>query len=211
MEAPGAGHAPSPLSGSIAVVSSIARRTPLRPGTPCASGTFSASSVTPFSARFSSASRLPGSSVSTCSTGNVASKTNRAKEMYRAICGAGAGPELGGQRVYLTHYYQPLLQFLRRESAPPTPPFRTEIPFTRFHWEAYVVAKSLPAGAGLERQLDIANNSIFSSLPPDREQPTSTGCTRTRSGSWRGLMPSSTIRRGGDGVDPSAGRRTCTW
>ncbi len=66
-----------------------------------------------------------------------------------------------GDQSTSTHYYQPLLQFLRRESAPPTPPFRTEIPFTRFHWEAYVVASHFPLARGWERQLDIANNSIF--------------------------------------------------
>ena len=37
-----------------------------------------------------------------------------------------------------TAYYQPLLDFLGRQTGPP---FRIEIPFTRFHWEAYVVAR----------------------------------------------------------------------
>jgi len=58
-------------------------------------------------------------------------------------------------------YYQPLLRFLARESLPPAPPFRIEIPFTRFHWEAYVVASHFPIARGWERQLDIEDNPIF--------------------------------------------------
>jgi hypothetical protein len=58
-------------------------------------------------------------------------------------------------------YYQPLLNFLGRESAPPAAPFRTEIPFTRFHWEAYVVASRFAIARGWERQLDIKDNPIF--------------------------------------------------
>ena len=60
-----------------------------------------------------------------------------------------------------TGYYQPVLRFLRRESTPPNPPFRTEIPFTRFHWEAWVVATHFPLARGWERQLDIADNPLF--------------------------------------------------
>ena len=60
-----------------------------------------------------------------------------------------------------TGYYQPVLRFLRRESAAPYPPFRTEIPFTRFHWEAWVVAAHFPLARGWERQLDIADNPLF--------------------------------------------------
>jgi hypothetical protein len=63
-----------------------------------------------------------------------------------------------------TGYYQPLLRFLRAESAgagQTTAPFRTEIPFTRFHWEAWVVASHFPLARGWERQLDIADNPLF--------------------------------------------------
>ncbi len=59
-------------------------------------------------------------------------------------------------------YYQPLLRFLERQSGPP---FRVEIPFTRFHWEAYAVASRFPSPRGWERQLDIKDNSIFYSGP----------------------------------------------
>ncbi len=57
-----------------------------------------------------------------------------------------------------TGYYRPLVAFLSEQTGPP---FRTEIPFTRFHWEAYVVARHFPLARGWERQLDIKDNSIF--------------------------------------------------
>jgi hypothetical protein len=57
-----------------------------------------------------------------------------------------------------TSYYQPLLRFLERQ---PGPPFRVEIPFTRFHWEAYVVASRVPLARGWERQLDTKDNALF--------------------------------------------------
>jgi hypothetical protein len=60
-----------------------------------------------------------------------------------------------------TGYYQPVLRFLRRQAAAVGPPFRTEIPFTRFHWEAWVVASHFPLARGWERQLDIADNPLF--------------------------------------------------
>ena len=50
------------------------------------------------------------------------------------------------------------MQFLDHQTGPP---FRTEIPFTRFHWEAYVVATHFPLARGWERQLDSKDNAIF--------------------------------------------------
>jgi hypothetical protein len=55
-------------------------------------------------------------------------------------------------------FYQPLLSFLDHR---PGPPFRVEIPFTRFHWEAYQVAPRFPLARGWERQLDIKYNHLF--------------------------------------------------
>jgi hypothetical protein len=59
-------------------------------------------------------------------------------------------------------YYRPLLSFL---SAQPGPPFRVEIPFTAFHWEAYEVAPRFPLARGWERQLDIQHNGLFYGSP----------------------------------------------
>ena len=66
-----------------------------------------------------------------------------------------------------TGYYRPLLAFLKRQGGPP---FRVEIPFTSFHWEAYAVASHFPIARGWERQLDIKDNSLFYSgrLTPAR-------------------------------------------
>jgi hypothetical protein len=58
--------------------------------------------------------------------------------------------------------YRPLLGFLSRQSGPP---FRVEIPFTQFHWEAYEVAPRFPIPRGWERQLDIKYNRLFYGAP----------------------------------------------
>jgi hypothetical protein len=63
-----------------------------------------------------------------------------------------------GNPSVTTGYYQPLLTFLERQ---PGPPFRVEIPFTRFHWETYVVASRFPLARGWERQLDTKDNALF--------------------------------------------------
>jgi hypothetical protein len=63
----------------------------------------------------------------------------------------------GGQAM-TSAYYQPLLSFLERQSGPP---FRIEIPFTKFHWEAYAVGPHFPLARGWERQLDIKYNRLF--------------------------------------------------
>jgi len=55
-------------------------------------------------------------------------------------------------------YYQPLLSFLASRGGPP---FRVEIPFTKFHWEALDVAPRFPLARGWERQLDIKYNHLF--------------------------------------------------
>jgi hypothetical protein len=62
-------------------------------------------------------------------------------------------------------YYRPVLTFLERQPGAGGPQFRVEIPFTRFHWEAYAVASQFPSPRGWERQLDIKDNAIFYSGP----------------------------------------------
>jgi hypothetical protein len=65
-------------------------------------------------------------------------------------------------RAQADAYYRPLLSFLRRQ---PGPPFRVEIPFTKFHWEAFEVAPYFPSPRGWERQLDIKYNQLFYGAP----------------------------------------------
>jgi hypothetical protein len=62
-------------------------------------------------------------------------------------------------------YYAPLLAQLAHEDAPPTPPGRVEIPFTRLHWEARWVAPSFALARGWERQLDRRDNALFYDPP----------------------------------------------
>ena len=63
-----------------------------------------------------------------------------------------------GGEAMTSAYYQPLLSFLGRQGGPP---FRIEIPFTKFHWETYAVAPRFPLARGWERQLDIEYNPLF--------------------------------------------------
>ncbi|MEA2493497.1 MAG: hypothetical protein QOJ29_1408, partial [Thermoleophilaceae bacterium] len=57
-----------------------------------------------------------------------------------------------------TSYYDPLLRFLEKQRPEDG---RVEIPFTRSHWEAAVVAPHFPLARGWERQLDAGRNSLF--------------------------------------------------
>ena len=54
-----------------------------------------------------------------------------------------------------TSYYVPLARFLA------TRPGRIEVPFTREHWEAALLAPRVALARGWERQLDIAANGLF--------------------------------------------------
>ena len=60
-------------------------------------------------------------------------------------------------------YWRPLLGFLNSQQGPP---FRVEIPFTQFHWEAFEIAPRFPLARGWERQLDIKYNGLFYGHPP---------------------------------------------
>src|SRR5205085_5653670 len=55
-------------------------------------------------------------------------------------------------------YYAPLLRFLAHQRPEDG---RVEIPFTRSHWEAAVVAPHFPLARGWERQLDAGRNPLF--------------------------------------------------
>jgi hypothetical protein len=61
-------------------------------------------------------------------------------------------------REVTSAYFQPMMTYLSRQ---PGPPFRIEIPFTLFHWEAYLMAPEFPLARGWERQLDIKYNPLF--------------------------------------------------
>jgi hypothetical protein len=67
-------------------------------------------------------------------------------------------------REVTTAYFQPLISYLNRQTGAGGAggaPFRIEIPFTLFHWEAYVMAPRFPLARGWERQLDTKYNGLF--------------------------------------------------
>ncbi len=75
------------------------------------------------------------------------------------VAGADPGrPDLGRRPLGLGRLLPAAALVL---GEPPGPPFRVEIPFTRFHWEAYQVAPRFPLARGWERQLDIKYNHLF--------------------------------------------------
>ena len=51
-------------------------------------------------------------------------------------------------------YYAPVLRFLERVQAPPGPLARVEVPLTRSHWEAALMAPSVSLARGWEKQLE---------------------------------------------------------
>jgi hypothetical protein len=70
-------------------------------------------------------------------------------------------------REVTSAYFKPMMTYLSRQRGAP---FRIEIPFTLFHWEAYAVAPEFPLARGWERQLDTEDNALFYSgrLTPAR-------------------------------------------
>jgi hypothetical protein len=61
-----------------------------------------------------------------------------------------------GDRSTAAAYYAPLERLLAR-----TGPRRIEVPFTRSHWEAALLAPHVALARGWERQLDIAYDGLF--------------------------------------------------
>jgi hypothetical protein len=51
-------------------------------------------------------------------------------------------------------YYAPVLGFLERVQAPPAPLARVEVPLTRSHWEAALMAPTISLARGWEKQLE---------------------------------------------------------
>lgn len=55
-------------------------------------------------------------------------------------------------------YHEPVIAEIERRGGATS---RTEIPFTRLHWEAVHVARRLPLARGWETQLDVEHNPLF--------------------------------------------------
>ncbi len=66
-----------------------------------------------------------------------------------------------GEVANTASYYRPLVRFLQAQPGAAQHLWRVEVPFTAGHWEAYRLAPEVPLARGWERQLDIADNSLF--------------------------------------------------
>ena len=58
-------------------------------------------------------------------------------------------------------YYRPLERFLAGVGAPPAQPLRVEVPLTRSHWEAALLAPSVSLARGWEKQLDSRYDQVL--------------------------------------------------
>jgi len=58
-------------------------------------------------------------------------------------------------------YYAPLERFLAGVQAPPAGPVRLEVPFTRSHWEAALLAPTVSLARGWEKQLDTRFDGVL--------------------------------------------------
>jgi len=94
---------------------------------------------------------------------------------WRALLAAGAIPLLymqwqqgvsdvirvRGDPSTTAAYYAPLERWLERRPGGAGGLFRVEVPFTRSHWESYLLAPRFPLARGWERQLDTGDDGLF--------------------------------------------------
>jgi hypothetical protein len=87
-----------------------------------------------------------------------------------ALCGIAVftlwGPvretrAVAGNESTSASYYAPVLGFLARVQAPPAAPVRVEVPLTRSHWEAALMAPAVSLARGWEKQLDTRYNDVL--------------------------------------------------
>ena len=77
-------------------------------------------------------------------------------------------------------YYAPVLAFLERVQAPPAPLVRVEVPLTRSHWEAALMAPTVSLARGWEKQLEEKLQRRAARPRADRGGVLSAGCTNRR-------------------------------
>ncbi len=68
---------------------------------------------------------------------------------------------VAGNESTSASYYAPVLGFLARVEAPPGAPVRVEVPLTRSHWEAALMAPSVSLARGWEKQMDTRYNDVL--------------------------------------------------
>jgi hypothetical protein len=68
---------------------------------------------------------------------------------------------VGGNQSTSASYYRPVLSFLARVQTPPAPLVRVEVPLTRSHWEAALMAPTVSLARGWEKQLETRYNGVL--------------------------------------------------
>jgi hypothetical protein len=68
---------------------------------------------------------------------------------------------VAGNRSTSAAYYRPLERFLARVAGPPGVPVRIEVPLTRSHWEAALLAPDVSLARGWEKQLDSRYDQVL--------------------------------------------------
>ncbi len=68
---------------------------------------------------------------------------------------------VAGSEATSAAYYVPAERFLARVAAPPAPPVRVEVPLTRSHWEAALLAPTVSLARGWEKQLETRFDGVL--------------------------------------------------
>jgi hypothetical protein len=110
------------------------------------------------------AGRNPGAGDDSTAMGSEAARRRRARPVVAlALCVTAVwvawGPvretvAVAGNESTSASYYVPVERFLARVAVPPSPPVRIEVPLTRSHWEAALLAPTVSLTRGWEKQLE---------------------------------------------------------
>jgi hypothetical protein len=68
---------------------------------------------------------------------------------------------VAGSEATSAAYYAPLERFLAGVQAPPASPVRVEVPLTRSHWEAALLAPSVSLARGWDKQMETRFNRVL--------------------------------------------------
>ena len=68
---------------------------------------------------------------------------------------------VAGSEATSAAYYAPVERFLSGVTAPPAPPVRVEVPLTRSHWEAALLAPRVSLARGWEKQLETRFDGVL--------------------------------------------------
>ena len=89
---------------------------------------------------------------------------------------------VAGSEATSAAYYAPVERFLAAHAGGPV---RVEVPLTRSHWEAALLAPSVSLARGWEKQLDTRYDGVLLAAGLTAAALSSAGCTSRRSPTWR--------------------------